>query len=412
MAAPPTLVPAETVIVTATAPVNMAVIKYWGKRDEKLILPINSSLSATLNQKDLCSITSIAASKSFEEDEFWLNGEKQNMSSERIQNCLKGVRERAQEASHDVRSSDGRISKKTVAKEDWPDYRLKIVSENNFPTAAGLASSASGYACFVAALAKLYGLEGDVSTLARQGSGSACRSMYGGFVKWEKGEDPDGSDSRAIQVFDENHWPEMQILVLVVNDAKKAVGSSEGMRQSVQTSPGIHKHASEVVPERLGRIEEAISKKDFPSFADLTMQDSDSLHRICEETVPSIRYLNETSRSIISFINAYNAVHGKNVAAYTFDAGPNAVLFTTQDQVQLLLKHILNYFPPREQANTYVNNAELWRQAEKEHIKQELIEKLPDLKPNVGALKYILHTTVGPGPQYLPENYSLIKTQS
>ena len=70
------------------------------------------------------------------------------MSSERIQNCLKGVRERAQEASHDVRSSDGRISKKTVAKEDWPDYRLKIVSENNFPTAAGLASSASGYACF------------------------------------------------------------------------------------------------------------------------------------------------------------------------------------------------------------------------------------------------------------------------
>ena len=91
------------------------------------------------------------------------------------------------------------------------------------------------------------------------------------------------------------------------------------------------------------------------------------MHRICEETVPSIRYLNETSRSIISFINAYNAVHGKNVvgpyvaefkvellqAAYTFDAGPNAVLFTTQDQVQLLLKHILNYFPPREQANTY-----------------------------------------------------------
>lgn len=95
-----------------------------------------------------------------------------------------------------------------VAKQDWPEYHLHICSINTFPTGAGLASSAAGLACFVTTLAKLYNVQekypGHLSSIARQGSGSASRSLYGGFVRWQKGVAIDGSDSIAIQVADEN----------------------------------------------------------------------------------------------------------------------------------------------------------------------------------------------------------------
>eukprot|EP01043_Picozoa_sp_COSAG02_P068649 COSAG02_NODE_11473_length_1717_cov_15.145374_1_plen_123_part_10 len=111
-----------------------------------------------------------------------------------------------------------------VKKEEWCDYRVHVVSVNTFPTAAGLASSAAGYACLVYSLAQLYCVTesyvGELSTIARQGSGSACRSLYGGFVRWQKGEEPDASDSMAVQVASESHWPELRALVLVASAAK------------------------------------------------------------------------------------------------------------------------------------------------------------------------------------------------
>lgn len=97
------------------------------------------------------------------------------------------------------------------------NWHIHICSENNFPTAAGLASSAAGYACLAAALAKLYKIDGEISDIARSGSGSACRSIYGGFVRWHMGENPQGTDSIARQIAPANHWPEMRILVLVVS---------------------------------------------------------------------------------------------------------------------------------------------------------------------------------------------------
>ena len=79
--------------------------------------------------------------------------------------------------------------------------------------------------------------KGELSTIARQGSGSSCRSLYGGFVKWQMGEAADGADSLAVQVADEKHWPELEALILVVSAAKKETGSTVGMKQSVETSP-------------------------------------------------------------------------------------------------------------------------------------------------------------------------------
>lgn len=120
----------------------------------------------------------------------WLNG-KEEPITERFKTCLRELRRMAGD-----RIVDGVT---VVTKEGWADYHVRVVSVNTFPTAAGLASSAAGYACLVFSLAQLFCVseeyEGELSTIARQGSGSACRSLYGGFVRWQKGEKPDASDS-------------------------------------------------------------------------------------------------------------------------------------------------------------------------------------------------------------------------
>lgn len=145
-----------------------------------------------------------------------LNGKQEDFENVRIQRCLAEVKLRAAEAES--------CSKELLA------MKIHVVSENNFPTAAGLASSASGYACLVFTLAQLYGLKNqEISDIARMGSGSACRSIYGGFVQWHKGVQLDGKDSIAVPVAPASHWPELHVLILVVNDSKKKVGSTSGM---------------------------------------------------------------------------------------------------------------------------------------------------------------------------------------
>jgi diphosphomevalonate decarboxylase len=147
--------------VTVSAPVNIAVIKYWGKRDESLILPTNSSLSVTL--QDLKSFTTVALSEE-EQDEIWLNGTREKLNK-RVAGVLHAARKRREELE-EIEGLEGMACKK-----------LKISSRNNFPTAAGLASSASGYAALAFALANFYDLDYSIqqlSRIARMGSGSAC----------------------------------------------------------------------------------------------------------------------------------------------------------------------------------------------------------------------------------------------
>lgn len=146
-------------------------------------------------------ITTIAASKSFTADRLWLNGKEIEING-RGQTCLREIRRLARSR---VDPTTGEV---IVAAEDWPQYHVHISSVNTFPTGAGLASSAAGLACFVATLAKLYNAQetypGEFTAIARQGSGSASRSLFGGFVKWIKGDKPDGTDSIAVQIADEN----------------------------------------------------------------------------------------------------------------------------------------------------------------------------------------------------------------
>eukprot|EP01122_Echinamoeba_exundans_P002663 TRINITY_DN1261_c0_g2_i1.p1 TRINITY_DN1261_c0_g2~~TRINITY_DN1261_c0_g2_i1.p1 ORF type:complete len:405 (+),score=119.65 TRINITY_DN1261_c0_g2_i1:57-1271(+) len=389
--------PSDLIQVTCSAPVNIAVVKYWGKRDEELILPVNSSLSATLHQDQLMTITSVAASKHFDKDRMWLNQKEESVDTVRLQNCFRELRKRAS----DKKNEKGEV---IVKKEEWSQYKVHICSENNFPTAAGLASSASGFACLVYALAQLYGIQeqypGELSSIARVGSGSACRSLAGGFVKWEAGVKADGSDSLAVQVADEKHWPEMAILILVVSSHRKPIGSTDAMERSVQTSDLLKHRAAVVVPERMKRMEEAIHKKDFQSFAIETMKDSNQFHAVCLDTYPPVFYLNDLSKQIVNVLTRYNNAKGHIRAAYTYDAGPNACLYTLKEYVPELLQVINHFFPGTKTGASLVGS-------DVGQLPADLVAKI-GVEPQPNVLERIIHTEPGPGPQVQPHAKSLL----
>ncbi|RHY90245.1 hypothetical protein DYB26_000311 [Aphanomyces astaci] len=373
--------------VTCSTPTNIAVIKYWGKDNVALNTPLNSSVSVTLNQDQLKTVTSVLASKDFPADRIWLNGAEQNIQNKRIQVVLKEVRRLATSNAVDAHG-------RAIAKADWDLYKLHIVSINTFPTAAGLASSAAGYACLVAALVELYAAEeeyeGQFSAIARQGSGSACRSLHGGFVRWDKGVKADGTDSLAIQIADDKHWPELEAIICVVNDKEKDTSSTDGMNTSKDTSELLGFRAREVVHKRLAAIEAAYKAKDFETFGKITMMDSNQFHATCLDTYPPIFYLNEISRSIIHLVHKYNHHAGAIQAAYTFDAGPNAVIFVENKHTKDVLALLSHYFDSTTEpleVRGPVDTTNL------PHVDPTLLASIK-AQPTPGALKMLYHTTV------------------
>jgi diphosphomevalonate decarboxylase len=305
----------------------------------------------------------------------------------------------------------------------WP---LHIASVNNFPTAAGLASSASGFACLTFTLAHVYGLISTedvhakdtlttLSKIARQGSGSACRSLFGGFVKWSMGNDSAlGSDSVAVQVAPRQHWPEMSAMILVTNAHKKAVSSTEGMQTTVATSALFQTRMKEVVPERMFQMEEAILHRDFDAFADLTMKDSNQFHAVCLDSFPPIFYLNDTSRQLIHFVHHFNAclheVTGRRYhLAYTFDAGPNAVFYYLAPDLPLLVAALQLFFEQGDRWSELKSpalNAEqgqLWSTLAAYFQEHQLLGRL-----DTTNVQRIIYTHVGDGPQLLTSGPSLL----
>ena len=324
-------------VVTCAAPTNIAVVKYWGKRDVALNTPLNASLSVTLHEDQLRATTSIASDATLQRTRLWLNGQEQPLP-DRVATVLEQMQQWAARVHKAPPTADATRA-------------LHIASVNSFPTAAGLASSAAGYACLVAALAEFYGLStadeefpGQLSAIARQGSGSACRSLHGGFVAWREGRRPDGRDSIAEPVADARHWPELRALVCVVSDGRKDTSSTDGMQRTAATSRLLAFRVQHVVAERLAAMERAVAARDFAAFATLTMADSNQFHATCLDTMPPLFYLNETSRALIRLVHRYNACAGRVQAAYTFDAGPNAVLFCEEQHVQELVALVCHCF--------------------------------------------------------------------
>ncbi|XP_017321721.1 diphosphomevalonate decarboxylase isoform X1 [Ictalurus punctatus] len=370
-------------MITCTAPVNIAVIKYWGKRDEELILPINSSLSVTLHQDQLKTTTTVACSRNFQEDRIWLNGKEEDINQPRLQSCLREIRRLARKR----RNEEDPNAEITLS------HRVHICSVNNFPTAAGLASSAAGYACLVYSLSRLFGVDAELSLVARQGSGSACRSMYGGFVQWKMGERQDGKDSVAEQVAPETHWPELRVLILVVSAERKPVGSTSGMQTSVQTSKLLKHRADSVVPARMDDMIRAVRGRDFATFAELTMKDSNQFHATCLDTFPPIFYLNDISRKVINLVHRYNRHYRETRVAYTFDAGPNAVIYLLRDHVPEFVQAVRHFFPPESNGGEFVKGLPVHSAS----LPDELVRDI-GMEPTPKGIGYIISTKVGPGP--------------
>ena len=200
-------------------------------------------------------------------------------------------------------------------------FKLRIKSKNTVPTASGLASSASGIAALSHALIHLYNLPphytpSQLSCIARLGSGSACRSLFGGLVHW-KGEG----------VGEVGWWEGLNGIVMVLCGERKNIASSAGMEQTVKTSSLFQHRINSVVPERIKCILAAINESNFEAFAKIAIKDSNSFHACCLDTYPPISYLTPESMQIITAVHEYNEKMGKILVGYTFDAGPNAVLF-------------------------------------------------------------------------------------
>jgi diphosphomevalonate decarboxylase len=308
-------------IVTARGPSNIAFIKYWTKSDLKLNLPNNSNISMTLGE-DVSTVTSVLLTDRIEKDTVYINGELQ---------VLEGAE--ATEKSRFMR--DMLVYMRDLAK---TKKKALVVSKNNFPTSSGLASSASGGATLVFALNHALGLglkDSEVSIIARRISGSACRSLYGGIVKWNKGKKADGSDSFAEQVVDENYWPDLIDIVAIVDSSKKKISSSEGHAATVATSPLI-KARLDFAEKGVKTVIEAVKRRDFPMLGEAIMRDSNDMHAIMLDTYPPIIYLTDASRDIIYGIHELNK--DGIIAAYTFDAGPNAHIITTVKSRKMVLE--------------------------------------------------------------------------
>jgi diphosphomevalonate decarboxylase len=297
---------------TFEATPNIALIKYWGKRDKKLVLPQNGSMSITLDSNTR-TVTSAVFSHSLKNDVAWINGKK--TSAEEMKRLL--------------------IPVNIVRKQAGIDAKIAICSNNNFPTAAGIASSASGFAALACAASDAAGLKlssSELSILARHGSGSACRSVLGGFVEWKAGEHADGRDSYAVQIAPASHWPQMRDLIAIVAPEKKKIGSSEGMDMTVKTSR-LFKERVGRMPKKLEKMRNAILQKDTETIYSIAMADSDEMHATMADTKPPIVYLNEASRKIIRAINEINSSEGRLICGYTFDAGPNAHIIAEEKNI-------------------------------------------------------------------------------
>lgn len=248
---------------TAVAPSNIAFIKYWGKKDEILRLPENGSVSMCLS--GLQTTTTVEFDEKYREDEIILNGKKESLENNRGVKHLDRVRKLAEIKT-----------------------KAKVVTNNNFPIGTGLSSSASGFAAFSAAGAAAAGLklsEKGLSILARQGSGSACRSIPDGIVEWLDGDTSESSYAQSL--YPPDYW-DIVDLIAIVSTEKKDVGSTAGQKL-VASSPFFQNRLSRI-NNKIKLIKELMEKKDFTKFGELVESEALELHAIMLTSSPPLIY--------------------------------------------------------------------------------------------------------------------------
>lgn len=286
---------------TAHANANVALVKYWGKRNEALRLPMNGSISLTLD--GLGATTSVEFDPALKRDYFVLDGvDRVGRENERVVRFLDQIRAKAKLA-----------------------HFAKIVSKSEVPVGAGLASSAAGFAALAVAAAAAAGVEytpRELSIFARKGSGSACRSIFGGFVEWKKGDRGDGEDSFAEQLLPESAW-DVGMAIAIAKSGPKDVGSTEGMDRSTG-APG-YRHWSATVDGDLGAVRRAISDRDLRTAGLVAEGNATKMHLAAATAQPPVIYWTDVTAALIAAVVALRERDGIE-AYYTIDAGPNVAV--------------------------------------------------------------------------------------
>jgi diphosphomevalonate decarboxylase len=297
---------------TAIANPNLAFIKYWGNRDNTLRLPSNGSIS--MNLDGLYTRTTVSFQPSLPFDELIINGhEVTGHGLDRIAYVLDIIRGMAN--IHE---------------------QAEVISENNFPSGAGIASSASAFAALALAGSKAAGLslsEPELSRLARRGSGSASRSIPGGFVEWQTGTG--NEDSFAFSIAEPGHW-DLVDCVAIVSAAHKKTGSTEG-HSLAGTSPLQAARLADA-PRRLEICRKAILERDFNTFASIVELDSDMMHAVMMTSTPALHYWKPASLEVMDCVREWR-IEGIPVC-YTVDAGPNIHVLCPAPEAQMIEKRL------------------------------------------------------------------------
>ena len=304
-------------ILTATAKANpnIAFIKYWGNCEPEARIPANGSISMNLGGLETC--TKVTFDAFLNSDELTLNNEEAGGPAlARVSEFLNRVRRMA-----------------------GINHFARVDSTNNFPMGAGIASSASAFAALALAASKAAGLDLDeaaLSRLARTGSGSACRSVPGGFVEWlADGCDP---DSGAVSIAGPAHW-DLRDCVAIISQEHKPTGSTEG-HALAYTSP-LQQARVDDAPQRLEKCRNAILERDFATFAEITELDNNLMHAVMMTSSPPLFYWEPTTITVIKAIRSWRD-EGLSVC-YTVDAGPNVHVICqpdAQEQIESRLRQI------------------------------------------------------------------------
>lgn len=292
--------------ITARAGANIALIKYWGKRDVQLNLPAAGSLSITL--AGLETQTTLTADASLERDELVLDG--RPVDANRVGRFLDLVRDLAGEGPF-----------------------CRVESRNSFPTGAGLASSASAFAALATAANRLFDLDlsqSQLSELARRGSGSAARSIFGGFVEMHAGIEPDGSDCVASPLLAAADWP-LEVVVAITDTEAKKISSTEGMTRTMQTSP-YYPAWVESVSDDLQDARSAISGRDFEKLADIAEFSALKMHASALAARPGLLYWNGAT---VACMQRVRELRDEGIGVFfTIDAGPQVKAVCESDSAR------------------------------------------------------------------------------
>ena len=295
---------------------NIALIKYWGKKDDYLKLPMNSSLSMTLDC--FYTITEVEFSKDLREDIFYLNDSLQDKkATEKISVFVDLFRQEAK-----------------------TEDRVLIRSTNYLPTAAGLASSASGFAALAGALNEALDLKmdkKDLSRFARRGSGSATRSVYGGFVEWVEGEDNESSYARRVDPGDFD----IGMVIVVLNPNKKKISSTKAMKETVESSPFYQIWPREANSNIID-MKKAIKDKDVKRIGEIAERNSIMMHATMMGAKDPIIYWEKDTMVAMDMVRQ---MRDEKIPAYfTMDAGPNVKIICRKSDQDQLVERLGQYF--------------------------------------------------------------------